>query len=147
MDPEHARKTCHVNAERYQHLVEAKIASWRQECFGDNKPCYLIQDHEKCLWTKDSLAKIRKAGCTLIEDFPKYSPDLNAIEGIWALLRQQLQDTEPHDYENRPSFLVRLRRCVAWLNENQAKKMLNLCTNQKERANDVLKLGGAKCKW
>ena len=146
-DPENLQKTCHMTGDRYQHLVETKFDAWRQECFGDKKPCHLVQDHEKCLWSQESLAKMVKAGCLLVTDFPKYSPDLNAIEGIWALLRQRLQATDPADYEDRPSFLIRLRRCVAWLNENKFEQMVYLCTNQKERADDVLKLSGAKTKW
>ena len=48
--------------------------------------------------------------------------------------------------ESRAAFLVRLRRCVTWINEHKADHSRKMCTNQKERANDVLQWDGAKTK-
>lgn len=143
---ESATKTTHMNGVRYRNLVKKKFATWRRASFDDDGPAYLVQDHERCLWQDASLAELRKAGFT-VEDFPKSSADLNAIEGVWRLLKERLSDTEPEEFESRADFLVRLRRAVAWLNSNRAEHMLYLCTNQKERAQDVLDLLGAKTKW
>ena len=63
--------------------------------------------------------------------------------GAWRMA----QSTEPVDFENRPAFLARLRRCVSWLNEKQGDALLTACTNQEVRAKDVIKLKGAKTKW
>ena len=49
--------------------------------------------------------------------------------------------------KTREQFLVRLRRSVTWLNDNKAGLVLELCTNQKVRANDVIDLRGAKSRW
>ena len=46
-----------------------------------------------------------------------------------------------------PAFLARLRRCVNWLNEKQGDALLTACTNQKDRARDVIERKGAKTKW
>ena len=79
-------------------------------------------------------------------DFPKRSPDLNAIEGWWKRLRQRLMDTEPTTFEDRAAFVARLRRAVTWLNTHESEYGKGLCTNQKQRAQEVMALQGAKCK-
>ena len=145
--PDKKHTTTHMNGDRYEHLVSSRFADWRASCFGDDEPCYLVQDHERCLWQARNKGALKAAGCKLEEDFPKSSPDLNAIEGVWRFLRERIDATAPTVIETRPEFLVRLRRCVAWLNEHRREHMLYLCTNQKERAADVQKLGGAKTKW
>ena len=147
-DPEEpTKKTTHMTGERYGELIKAKFAAWRRACFSHDVTCFLVQDHEKCLWQPQNIALLRDAGCRVIDDFPKSSPDLNAIEGVWNLLRQRLEDTAPSRIEGRTEFLARLRRTVRWLNENQSEAMLTMCTNQKQRAADVLELAGAKSKW
>ena len=94
------------------------------------------------------LRALREAGCEVIGDYPKSSPDLNAIEEAWILVRQRLERTEPVDFECRPAFVARLRRCVNWLKESQGGALLTIYTNQKLRAKDVIDLeGGAKTKW
>ena len=140
------KKTTHMNGERYHHLVTTKFSEWRRVCFGDDEPCRLVQDHEKCSWQEHNLQAPRQACCAVIDDYPKSSPDLNAIEQAWNLIRQRLEDTEPEYFEDRPAFVARLRRCVNWLNERQGSALLTMCTNQKLRAKDVIKLKGAKTK-
>ena len=142
-----AKKTTHMNGDRYNQLIEGKFASWREKCFGDRKGAFLIQDHERCLWRKDNLDAIRAAGFTLVKQHPKYSPDLNAIEGWWACLRKRLEATAPQTTENRHEFLRRLRRTVTWLNAHRRTQGRFLCTNQKQRAKEIRMLHGAKSRW
>ena len=66
---------------------------------------------------------------------------------MWSLLRQRLEKTEPTEFEDRPSFLLRLRRTVQWLNANQSDALLSMCINQKARAHDVMRLEGARTQW
>ena len=141
------KKTTHMNGETYHRLVTSKFSWWRRACFGDDEPCRLVQDHEKCLWQEHNLQALRQAGCAAIDDYPKSSPDLNAIEEVWNLIRQRLESTEPEDFEDRLAFVARLRRCVNWLNERHRDALLTMCTNQKLRGKDVIKLTGAKTKW
>ena len=104
-------------------------------------------DVEKCLWRKESLDALKSAGCNVVRDFPPSSPDLNAVEGVWRLLRERIEATEPLAFEDRATFLVRLRRCVTWLNDDKAEHVLTLCTNQKVRAKHVQANSGAKTEW
>ena len=72
---------------------------------------------------------------------------LNYLIGVWHLLRMRLAETEPTKFETREVFLVRLRRAVKWLNTNRSEALLDMCTNQKARARDVIGLGGARSRW
>ena len=44
-------------------------------------------------------------------------------------------------------FLVRLRRTVLWMHENLAKELLEMCTNQHTRDNELLDLDGARTQF
>ena len=141
-------KTCNMTTVRYRDLISSKFESWRRSCFEDDEPCKLVQDHERCLWTEINLKALRDAGCPAIANYPKCSPDLNAIEGVWAKLKQRLEATEPQEMETRAEFLIRVRRAVNWLNERCHDDLLTLCTNQKTRAHEVVHLHeGGKSKW
>jgi hypothetical protein len=142
------RKTGTVNMtiNRYVDLVDAQFQTWRKNCFQDNQIVHLYQDHEPCLWNEHSLAAIEKAGFSVL-DSPINSPDLNAIEGWWNRIRMRLDETAPAHMETRSEFLARLRRTVHWLNEHAADDALKLARNQKERANRVKELKGARCQW
>ena len=144
--PADGDRTTNMNGERYEWLVKNRFAIWRKSCFGDDGPIYIVQDHERCLWQARNLSALRGAGCTLVANFPKSSPDLNAIEGWWRVLRERLVATAPVELEGRASFIARLRRTVTWLNENRSDDAFALCTNQKARAEDV-RPSGAKTKW
>ena len=108
---------------------------------------FLVQDHEQCLWTEKSLAALKAAGFEVLENCPKSSPDLNAIEAWWHRLRQRLESTAPTGMESRGAFLLRLRQPVHWTNEHWHGDALTLATNQKERATSVKEVEGARCEW
>ena len=71
---------------------------------------------------------------------------MNAVAGIWRLVRERLQETQPEEFESWESFLLRLRRDVHWLNDSRCEQLMHLCTNKKERAAEILAVQGAKCK-
>ena len=141
------KKTKHMNGTRYYDLIASRFVRWRRNCFGDDGPVYLVQDHEPCLWMDKCLQALKKAGCSLVDHHPKHSADLNAIEGWWHRLRQRIDATAPEEFEDRDMFLRRLNRTVTWMNENLQDEALEACTNQKVRAEAVKKLLGAKCKY
>ena len=98
--------------------------------------------------TKAEQGHLRKAGLDVLDNFPKSSPDLNAIECWWHRLRQKLLENDPVEFEGRPEFLKRLRRTVTWLNDNAGDEGVHVATNLKERASEVQqKQKGARCRW
>ena len=104
--------------------------------------CILKTAPRRHLW------KLSRARAFLLEKrFPKYSPDLNAIESVWQMLRQRLNENTPDGQESRRDFVRRLCGAAAWLNANEHDQLRLLCTNQKARAADIIRLSGAKTKW
>ena len=143
-----AQKTTNMNTKRYGALVKTKFAAWRKSIFRSRRiRPHLVQDHEKCLWKKENLTALSNAGYHVVKNFPKCSPDLNAIEGWWRQLRLRLDKTSPSECETRADFLRRLRRTATWMNIHRRCVGRGLCSNQKVRAAEVLKLKGAKSKW
>ena len=71
------------------------------------------------------------AGFTTLKHHSKLSPDLNAIENVWALLQDRLLLTAPVEMEPRGQFVKRLRRTVAWMNANARDHVRSLCQNEK----------------
>ena len=138
-----------MNGTRFQAMVRTHAPRWLAACFPRRRPARvpLVMDYEKCLRTAESLRTLRAAGLHVVKRHPKYSPDLNAIEGVWHLLRQHLDAGAPAGKESRPEFVQRLRGAVRSLNTTHRGTLLTLCTNQQTRAQDVLALEGALTKW
>ena len=139
-------KSTHMNGPAYRKMMNDNAVSWQRACWPSRKPrvLHLIQDHERCLWQPESLKCLKKLGVPAVRQFPKSSPDLNAIEEAWSLLRSYLEERAPSGIETRQAFLARLRGAVAHLNGSKKESLLRLCQNQKERAETMLDLDGAR---
>ena len=141
-------KTVHMNGARYRKMLNRSADQWLKSCFGKvPKQVNLIQDYERCLWQRASLRTLLKHHLFAMDRFPKSSPDLNAIEQVWNLLRQMLDETAPVEVETRQAFLARFRRTVYSLNSKHSAALLAMCSNQKDRAREVLRLKGARTRW
>ena len=134
-----------MNRWRYAWIVNTMFPRWLQKAFG-HQDVFLVQDHERCLWCEEPREAMREQGITLLEDFPKCSQDLNAIETAWRELRSRLAETEPKCREQRCDFVARLRQAVVWVNRNRREYLVKLCQNQKERAADVQEMEGGRTK-
>lgn len=101
------------------------------------------------MWKEKNLRALSEAGCDVLMDFPKSSPDLNAIETCWDRLRQRLDEHAPTEIETRAAFLARLRGTVSWMNEHLREEALSCCDMMKKRARAILDPGvcGARCKY
>lgn len=147
--PADGKSTVHMNGPVFRNMLNRYAAKWKKACFRSRVPrrIAIVQDHEKCLWQKESLKTLRKHRLFVVEKFPKSSPDLNAIEGVWAMLRKRLDESSPYRRETRKQFIARLRRQVHHMNKVSKKVLKTLCTNQKVRAADVLEAKGARTRW
>ena len=126
-------------------IVLNQFPKWIAKAMGHRqKPTYLVQDHEKALWTQESRDALRKIGVQVLERYPKCSQDLNAIETAWRELRARLAETEPAERESRDAFVARLRNAVAWANQNRKHLFMDLCSDQKTRAHEVLERSGGR---
>lgn len=127
-----------MNAQVYASLIEAKFGEWLRTAFGRKakRGTFLVQDHEKALWKAGPRDAMKEQGIILLEDYPKYSQDFNAIETAWREVRARLDVTAPTEMEYRAPFVRRLRAAVVWVNKNRYDYLLHLCCNQKERCRD-----------
>ena len=130
----------------YQWIVLKQFPKWFAMALGGcrRKPSHLVQDHEKALWTPEALKALDEVGAHLLKRYPKCSQDLNAIETAWREVRARIDDTEPIEFEDRDDFVARVRLAVRWVNANRSQLLLELCSDQKSRAREVLKLEGSR---
>ena len=131
-----------MTMKRYAWLVEHKFAEWVTDAWGTEGHAFLVQDHERCLWGARPKEALRAEDIRLLENFPRSSQDLNAIETAWREVRGRLDATQPRGLESRAAFLQRLRRAVAWVNVHRATYLRALCESQKERARGPDSEGG-----
>lgn len=129
-----------MNRWEYDRLIRSSFPTWLR---GLRRPL-VVQDFERCLRCPEPLAAFKDIGAAVLKHHPKHSQDLNAVENVWALLRERLNDTMPQRREVRASFLARLRRAVAWLNTAHRPALLALGRDQKERARAVLGRSGER---
>ena len=123
----------------YEWLLLKQFPKWIAKALGRRrKPTYLVQDHEKALWTAEPRSAMKRIGLKLLTMFPKCSQDLNAIETAWRELRSRLYDTEPMEMETRAEFVARLRGAVRWVNRNRKSLLRELCSDQKAWAEEVI---------
>ena len=123
----------------YAWLVATYFPRWIAKTLGDSVgEAFLVQDHEKCLWSAEPRQAMQDQEIVLLENYPKCSADLNPIDTAWREVRARLAATEPKTWEDRESFVVRLKQAVAWVNVNRAEYLKKLCDSQKERAQAVL---------
>jgi len=65
----------------YQWIIERKFKQWIKDSFGVQKrDVFLVQDHERCLWTAEPLHAMDSIGVSLLRNYPKCSQDMNPIE-------------------------------------------------------------------
>jgi transposase len=57
------------------------------------------QDNARVHTAKHTKTTIEKAGWSVVEGFPPYSPDLNPIEQVWALMNPRVATTHPRTLE------------------------------------------------
>ena len=135
-----------MNRKWYAWIIEHRFRPWVDKTAGAGTRVFLVQDHERALWTDEPRQAMRCFGVDLLTNFPKCSQDINPIEVAWRELRSRLAAKEPRKFESRAAFIVRLRRSVGWVNQHRAGYFMHLCSAQKEWARDVLAAKGARTK-
>ncbi len=132
-----------MNRWRYKRLIRTWFPKWLHGCF---RPL-LVQDYERCLWCAEPQQALKDIGVEVLQWHPKHSPDLNAIENAWKLLRDRLADTQPTERESRCAFVRRLRAACTWVNGHHGEALSRLSRNQKIRAKDVKANDGYRTQW
>ena len=116
----------------YSEIVEDKYDDWSGNCE------HLVCDFERCLRTEEALLALSTTSLKLVEGYPRCSQDFNAMENVWKILKDRLEETMPTKLEYREQFLQRLHAAVRWANKNKKDHLWRLSTNQKKRASACL---------
>jgi hypothetical protein len=54
-----------------------------------------LQDNARIHTARPTMQKMCELGWTVVEHFPPYSPDLNPVERVWALMKRRIGDRHP----------------------------------------------------
>ena len=125
-----------MNRWTYAKIIKNKFPGWLRQV--KIKSAFLVQDHERALWTDVAREAMEEIGINLLENYPKCSQDLNPIETAWREVRARLDVTMPSAMESRDAFITRLRTAVAWINNNRGDYLMHICSAQKAWARDVI---------
>jgi transposase len=128
----------------YKWLIVNRFSEWMKNVPAGTR--YVLQDHERALWTQEAEQGFKEIGAEPLREFPKSSQDVNPIEICWRELRDRLYETEPSKVEQRCEFVARLRNAVRWCNANRRGLFLKISSSQKPWARDVQAADGNRTK-
>ena len=91
--------------------VKAKVAPFLRKCFPRRSNFQILIDGEKLLHGQAAKDAMKEAGITTLPGWPKYSPDLNPQENVWAWAEDEHRKHEkPND--SFEVFKTRVRKAV-----------------------------------
>ena len=122
--------------ESHAALVRRYYRSWAGECQA------VFHDGEQALHGPAPKAAYHKVSVACAT-FPPYSPDLNPIENVWAMLDTRMEATQPTGWEGEKAFKRRLRNAVTWLNAKRAGALKKTVASMPRRIELLLKGHGA----
>ena len=130
------RKAGKISGESHAALVRQYYSTWAGGC-----PC-VFHDGERALHGAAPKAAYLQARVPC-NTLPPYSPDLNPIENVWALLDIRLAATAPKGFEREKAFRRRVRNAVYWVNRNHQKTLRNAVASMPRRLEVVTSGKGA----
>jgi hypothetical protein len=102
--------------------------------FGD---CWIFQqDNARPHVAKATIAELVDKNITLLRDWPPYSPDLNIIENLWAIMKFRVQKQSPKN-------LLDLRKIIEGVWDNLSYETIEkLLDSMYRRCQEVLQNNG-----
>ena len=120
-------------------LVEHLLPSAR-DLFDADKQWYFLHDNDK-KFHADKVQRWLESKSVRCIDFPPYSPDLNPIENLWAVLAREVE-------KHQCSTAEALKDCVAEVWQNACKPLMaELVASMPRRIEAVLQANGLHTKY
>jgi len=96
------------------------LGPFLKKCYPTTTSFQILPDGEKLLHAPPAKSAYKELGITTLPKWPKYSPDLNPQENVWAWAENKLRELETNDN----SFLVFQKLCLKAVGQNPAKEKL-----------------------
>jgi transposase len=106
-----------MNKDKYQDILANELVPYIASTSGQSEAQYL-HDNARYAKAKSVLAWMENEGVNRM-DFPPYSPDLNPIENLWAVLKRNIDARMPTDIEQLTKVTI----------EEWSKISVTLCQN------------------
>ena len=75
-------------------MVRQKVGPFLKRAFPRRTQFQILLDGERLLHGAAAKTAMRDAGISTLPDWPRYSPDLNPQENVWAWAEQNLRKAE-----------------------------------------------------
>ena len=127
-----------LNSVGYTKLIETQLVPWleKNQCQGhffqqDNAPCH-VSRHSRSFF---------EAKCIQVLDWPSNSPDLNPIENLWGILKDNVEKRSPKSLSELGDAAMDEWKKI------QAQTITNTIQSMSKRIQQVLERDGEKCDY
>lgn len=103
-----------VNSETYidEIIFNSNVVEDADRCWGVGKWIFQ-QDNAPAHNSKETRAVLAELGITVL-DWPPYSPDLNVIEVIWAIMEKRVEKLCPKNIEELKAVIIDVWNSITW---------------------------------
>jgi hypothetical protein len=96
----------------------------------------LMQDNVRPHISNYTINELRSKGITLLENWPPYSPDLNIIEVIWAVMKRRIEIRQPKSLQELRIMILEVWDALSYITIN------SLIDSMERRLHQVIRNNG-----
>lgn len=131
-----------MRQDQYKQVIETILLPYLKEKRLTSRSFTFMQDGAPCHTAKSIKSYLKLKNIPLLE-WPGNSPDLNPIENVWSLLKQEVNKFE---ITNRATLKEKI--ISEWKNNLKIKKMIKSCIeSMPRRIKEVIKAKGGNTKY